>query len=246
MTSMALLSHGSPDLRSATAARDLSLAVGRRVPGLDVAAAFLQHNRPSLADTCRELTALGNGTVVVVPMLLAAAYHARVDVPAALARAQQVSAGRIALAAPLGIDPALLDALDSRTTPGPVVLAAAATSQETARCEIHDLAAIWSRRRGAPVEVAFVSLSTPSIATTAIGLANCTGHRVSVASFLLYPGRLHDHVVAQAGGRVVSAPLFDAPEVVDLALARARQALESSRPDAGVRGGSGQRTSNIA
>ena len=47
-------------------------------PGLDVRVAFCEKNSPNLRDVLRTVP----GPAVVTPLLLASAYHARVDIPA--------------------------------------------------------------------------------------------------------------------------------------------------------------------
>ena len=56
--------------------------IRRLRPGLDVAGCVLEQNSPNLRDV---LATVRNGHAVVVPLLLADAYHARVDIPAMIA-----------------------------------------------------------------------------------------------------------------------------------------------------------------
>ncbi len=78
MTLGVLLAHGSPDPRSSACVRAAASAVAART-GLDVVAAFLDHDEPSRGG------AVGghDGDVVVLPLLLSSGFHARVDVPEA-------------------------------------------------------------------------------------------------------------------------------------------------------------------
>ncbi len=86
-------------------------ALARRVdaaaPQLRIRAAYLDHHGPTIAETAEELTPGGGGAVVVVPVLLSRAFHARVDIPAAARELGELTARRVLVAGPLGPDPAL-------------------------------------------------------------------------------------------------------------------------------------------
>ncbi|MCX5042732.1 sirohydrochlorin chelatase [Aldersonia sp. NBC_00410] len=93
------VAHGSRDPRSA---RAIAAALGRlraRHPERDVRLAFLDLNAPSVGQAIDAVAGrsaargatgetVGYGRVVVVPLLLGSAFHARVDLPAIIAEAQ--------------------------------------------------------------------------------------------------------------------------------------------------------------
>ncbi|MER7458567.1 CbiX/SirB N-terminal domain-containing protein [Micromonospora sp. NPDC126480] len=83
-----LVAHGSRDPRAADATRALARAVSAARPGLRVLPSWLDHTRPGPAEVLRELAAAGHSRVVLVPLLLTAAYHRRVDIPEAVAAAR--------------------------------------------------------------------------------------------------------------------------------------------------------------
>jgi sirohydrochlorin ferrochelatase len=223
VTAVVLLSHGSPDPRSGDAARLLAQRVARCTGEITVAA-FLQHDDPDLVVQCRVLADAGITEAAVVPMLITPAFHARVDVPAAVHDAESRSGVRLTVSEPIGTDPRLLDAMDCQLPPGPIVLAVAGTSDPAAQVRIGRLAAMWSARRVAPVAVGHASQAAPDVASAIAGLESRTRTRVSVASFVLYPGVLPDRILAAAGGRLVTPPLAQAPEIVDLIRERIREA----------------------
>ncbi|MEV4460267.1 CbiX/SirB N-terminal domain-containing protein, partial [Microbispora sp. NPDC049633] len=70
---------GSRDPRAAATVEALLDGVRRARPELDVRAAYLDHAPPSLPQALA-----GLDEAVVLPLLLTAAYHSRVDIPAAL------------------------------------------------------------------------------------------------------------------------------------------------------------------
>ena len=221
------VAHGSREPAAAEATRSLLAAVRRSRPELTVHEAYLDHESPRLSDLVSDLTS-GPGSLdgpfVVVPLLLGAAYHSRVDIPAALAPAQ----GRATQAEVLGPDPSLLAALERRLAeagvlPGDpdtaVVLAAAGSADESSIAAVHDLAAAWRARGWWAVSAAFASAAEPTVEQAVADLRAAGAPRVAVATYLLFPGLFADKLAA-AGADVTSAPLADAPEVVALVLAR--------------------------
>src|SRR5262249_18703128 len=107
---LVLTAHGSQDPRSAANARAVADRGARMRPGLDVRLAFCELNTPSLADVLDGCS----GEAVVTPLLLADAYHARVDIPAQIARC---GAGhRVRQADVLGEDDRLVSVLGERLT----------------------------------------------------------------------------------------------------------------------------------
>src|ERR1700732_1953370 len=77
-TQLVLAAHGSPDPRSAANARAVANRIRFMRPGLGVRVAFCELNTPRLADVLRP-------GAVVTPLLLADAYHARIDIPRQIA-----------------------------------------------------------------------------------------------------------------------------------------------------------------
>jgi sirohydrochlorin ferrochelatase len=212
------VAHGSRDPAAGTATRDLLDEVRRQRPGLDVRESYLDHGPPRLAGVVSTLD-----RAVVVPLLLGAAYHSRVDIPAAIGGHRGVVQADV-----LGPDPLLLDAMERRLTevgvppgdPGTaVVLAAAGSTDATAVEGARRLARDWSGRGWWAVQAAFASAVGPTVEEAVAGLRERGARRVAVASYLLFPGLFADRLAA-AGADVTSAPLADAPEVARLVLAR--------------------------
>ena len=109
MSTLVLTAHGSRDPRSAANARAVAARLTRMRPDLDVRLAFLELNVPSLIDV---LTGLPNSRqAVVAPLLLASAYHARLDIPKQITRA---GAHGVRQADVLGEDDRLVSVLRER------------------------------------------------------------------------------------------------------------------------------------
>ncbi len=105
VVTLVLAAHGSADPRSAAVTHAVAGRIRRLRPWLDVRPAFLEQTTPSLRDV---LAGVPGG--VVVPFLLADAYHARTDIPAMI----DESGAAVAQAEVLGEDPALLSVLRLR------------------------------------------------------------------------------------------------------------------------------------
>jgi sirohydrochlorin ferrochelatase len=247
------VAHGSRDPRAAATVERLmsrvrAHAAARGLAGLPVRAAYLGHAAPSAGQV---LGALPAGPVVVLPLLLTAAYHSRTDLPAVLRAAATQRAGRpggraggraggdleISYGDPLGPHPLLIAALERRLAqagvpagPGTsVVLAAAGSSDPGARAAIARLAAQWQAARGwREVVPSYASAAAPTPGAAVAALRAAGARRVVVASYLLAPGRFADQVRDQAvaaGAAAVSAVLGDAPELADVVLTRYAAAL---------------------
>jgi sirohydrochlorin ferrochelatase len=137
---MVAVAHGSKDPRAAATVEQLLAAVRARRPGLEVLTSFLDHAPPTPVRVLDGLAQRGTGDIVVLPLLLTAAYHSKTDIPGALAQvrtlhpqlsgfpgaskysapslAGQKSAVRLGLrtAATLGPHPLLMAALERRLT----------------------------------------------------------------------------------------------------------------------------------
>ena len=107
-----LLAHGSPDARHSATLERLRSRVAEPLAAAGRGSTHLvyienDHPRPE------ELGPRLDGDVTVVPMLITPAFHARVDVPAAV-RALGVTGARVRVVGALGGHPLLLDAVDER------------------------------------------------------------------------------------------------------------------------------------
>jgi sirohydrochlorin ferrochelatase len=240
------VAHGSRDPRAAATVSALADAVRARARGLDVRAAFLDHCAPSLPQVLGSLaSSSGRQPAVVVPLLLTAAYHSKIDIPARLAAARP-GLPAVSCADPLGPHPLLTAALErrlgeagvavgdpaARAATG-VVLAAAGSSDPAANATIAALAARWQRERGwRAVLPAYASATGPRPAEAVAALR--AGGTVVVATYLLAPGYFADKVrgaALGAGAAAVSCVLGAAPEVADTVIERYLAAVPAVRPD---------------
>ncbi|MDM4720595.1 CbiX/SirB N-terminal domain-containing protein [Micromonospora sp. WMMA1363] len=230
-----LVAHGSRDQRAAAATRALARAVAAARPGLRVLPSWLDHTEPGPTEVLRELGAAGHPRAVLVPLLLTAAYHRRVDIPVAVAAARETVPGLAVRVTDVlgpvvaGVDDALLAGLRRRLAEaGPggydaLVLAAAGTRDPAARASVGRVAAALRMALGAPTRVSYASAAPPAAGAAVARLRARGARRVAVAAYFLAPGLFHDAVAAAARGAgavAVAAPLTDAPELADLVLRR--------------------------
>jgi sirohydrochlorin ferrochelatase len=228
------LAHGSRDSRSARAVREIVKTVTALRPYLAVEAAFLDHNSPDLQTVVDRLARRGRDEVVVVPLFLSEAYHARVDVPASVEAALDHHPDvHVRVASVLGNDPVLLAILDQRMRESlraarvreldALVMVSAGSSDCAANAKIAKLAQVWSNRHHLPVSVAFASASPPSAGEAVREWRRRGRRQVAVGSFFIAPGTLLDRageLALEAGAVSVSAPLGPHEEISRLVLAR--------------------------
>lgn len=118
------VAHGSTDPRAAATIAALMRLAGQLagrsgLPALDARTAYLGHSPPSVSQVLGALAAPGTAVrerrIVVLPLLLTAAYHSEIDLPALLAGAAGAHPGlSLSYGDPLGPHPLLLRALDRR------------------------------------------------------------------------------------------------------------------------------------
>jgi sirohydrochlorin ferrochelatase len=115
-----LTAHGSRDPRAARATEALTRAVAVGHPEWEVRASYLDHAGPRPREVLTAFAEAGHQRAVLVPLLLTAAYHGRVDVPGEIAAARAEQPGLVVEQADvLGpvdgrVPELLLDALVSR------------------------------------------------------------------------------------------------------------------------------------
>ena len=235
MTAPALvaLAHGSKDPRSAETVNALCAQVRSLRPDLRVEAAFLDHCEPSPTQLFDRLVAEGYDEVVVVPLLLTAAYHARVDVPAVVQEAADRHPKlRMQVTEVLG-DDVLLDVLDRRLRTAlkaerareidALVLTAAGSSDARANASVARLARLWGARHRLPAVAAFASAAPPASGEAVRRFRGEGRRHVAVGSYFIAPGFLPDRaeeLAGEAGAIAVAEPLGADPEVAWLVLTR--------------------------
>ncbi|MHA7649278.1 sirohydrochlorin chelatase [Mycobacterium sp. ML4] len=227
---LVLTAHGSADPRSAANARAVARQAARLRPGLDIRVAFCEHNAPGLVEVLNACP----GEAVVTPLLLADAYHARVDIPAQIAGC--AVSDRVRQAAVLGEDDRLISVTRQRVVQAGVrgdddtvgvLVVAIGSSKPAANARTAEVAPrLAAGTRWAAVATAFATHREPSLAVSVQRLRERGARRVIIAPWFLAPGRIPDRVerFATEAGVGMAAPLGAHPLVAQTVLDRFDQA----------------------
>jgi sirohydrochlorin ferrochelatase len=239
-------SHGTSDPAGQRAVIALVDAVAAAAGHLTVVGGYVDVQSPDVPTCLSAIAAQPVGAsaaadsaarpVVIVPLLLSAGYHVRVDLAEAAAEASQPVRVTGALGPDLRLARVLADRLheidlqpDDR-----VVLAAAGSTDANAVADCHTMGNQLAAVLGRPVAVGFISAAEPRLADAVLAARAGAPGRVVVATYLLAPGYFAG-LAANCGADAVSAPLLvdgEAPPrqlvdvVVDLYTSAAR--LEQS------------------
>jgi sirohydrochlorin ferrochelatase len=219
-------SHGTRSADGRAAISALLDQVRALLPDVRVVEAFVDVQQPEIADVVEhELARSTDATAVVVPVLLSAGYHTRVDIAGAVG----AHPSRAVATPALGPHDLLALVLESRLADvgsggaDAVVLAAAGSSDPAAAVAVAGMARLLERCILSPVTVAFAAGAEPRI-PDAVEAARAAGaERVIAASYVLAPGHFHD-VIGRAGADAVTAPLAPDFRIAALIVERYRAA----------------------
>jgi sirohydrochlorin ferrochelatase len=232
VTTLVVTAHGSADPRSAANARAVAARLTKMRPGLDVRVAFLEHNSPNLVDALRDLSP--NDEAVVTPLLLADAYHARIDIPRQIASCAVPE--RVRQAGVLGEDDRLVSLLRRRVTAlgvsrldeslGVLLVAIGASDPAVNARTARVAPKLLAHTGWAGATTAFATGPERSLAEGIGRLRRQGARRVVIAPWFLAPGRLPDRVqrFAQAAGIEMATPLGAHRLVAETVLDRFDQA----------------------
>ncbi len=220
---LVLTAHGSADPRSADTTRAIAECVRRLRPSLDVRVAFCEQNVPNMRDV---LPTVPRHTVVV-PLLLADAYHARVDIPAMI----DESGADVHQADVLGEDDRLIHVLRqrleqagvSRLDPGiGVLVTAVGSSRAGANARTEAVARELTMTTHWTAATAFATGPRPDLAEAAELLRRRGASRLVVAPWFLAYGKIIDRVAefARAQRIPMSSPLGAHRQVAETVLDR--------------------------
>ncbi len=225
---LVLTAHGSADPRSAATTRAVADQILLLRPDLNVQVAFCEKSTPNLRDVLAGL----DGPAIVTPLLLASAYHARVDIPAIIAAAEVERSVPVTQADTLGEDPRLVEVLRQRVTECAgdggnddmgVLVVAVGSSDADANARTATVArTLDGGRRWAAVEMAFATGPTPSVRDGIERLRDLGARRILVAPWFVAPGRITDRLAATArlSGAQMAGPLGAHPLVAETVLDR--------------------------
>jgi sirohydrochlorin ferrochelatase len=226
VTPLILTAHGSADPRSAASAHEVAHTIRMLRRDVDVRVAFCEQNSPNL----RDVLAAAGRNAVVVPLLLADAYHARVDIPAMIAgsTARQSDV--------LGEDDRLVAVLRQRLTHAGVsrldsgvgvLVTAVGSSRPQANARTALVADYLVQHTRWTATTAFATGPHPTLAEAADILRRRGATRLVIAPWFLAHGRITDRVAnfARANDIVMAEPLGAHRLVADTVLDRFDQAV---------------------
>ena len=220
---LVLTAHGSADPRSAANTDEVAAAIRRLRPGLAVNVAFCEQNSPILSDV---LSALSE-EAVVTPLLLADAYHARVDIPAMIT----ASGANVRQSDVLGEDERLVRVLRERVEEADisrldrsvgVIVTAVGSSRADANARTARVAGMLESGTHWTAAVAFATGPRPTLTETAGRLRRCGATRLVIAPWFLAHGRITDRVAEFAHAQQIpmTEPLGAHPLVAETVLER--------------------------
>lgn len=223
VTVLVLTAHGSADPRSAASAHDVAATVRRMRRGIDVRVAFCEQNSPNVRDVLRAAPC----NAVVVPLLLADAYHARVDIPALIAE----SGSAAQQADVLGEDDRLVAVLRQRLTHAGVsrldpevgvLVTAVGSSRADANARTSSVADHLVHHTQWTATTAFATGPRPTLAEAADTLRARGATRLVIAPWFLAHGRITDRIAdfARTQGIPMAQPLGPHRLVADTVLDR--------------------------
>ncbi|BCZ23887.1 sirohydrochlorin chelatase [Mycobacterium senriense] len=232
MNTLVLTAHGSRDPRSGANAEALADRLALTRPDLDVRLAFLELNTPNFVDVLSGLPDARRA--VVAPLLLASAYHARLDIPKQIADA---GAHGIRQADVLGEDERLVSVLRERLVEvgvSPldddlgVMVVAIGSSNIAANARTAKVAArVAAGTQWVGATTAFATRPEASVARAADQLRGRGARRLVIAPWFLAPGFITDGVskFARDNGITMAAPLGAHRLVAETVLDRYDDAL---------------------
>lgn len=239
------IAHGTRDPRGAQEMEALLAVLRSRHPA-PVANAWLEDfAEPSVDAAVEGLVSDGVTQLVTVPFLNLGAYHAKTDVPGALAAVKSTYPGLlVAHGRVLGLHPALFDLardrIDTVSDPAEregevLVVAASGSSDPDANSDLAKAARFLAEGTGHSwVEVAFAGVTWPRMDDVLRRAARAGARRAVIFSWSLLAGLLEQRVTATAeavagdtGLDIVDAGRFGPdPLVAEVVLNRYAEALE--------------------
>ena len=213
-----LVGHGSRSGAGAAEMLAIALLVGAALPDVAVDVGFLEMTDPPAGPVLDGLAAAGCRRVVVLPLVLLGAGHAKSDVPALVLEARARHPGlHVHFGSPLGISRDLVGLmggalLDAGGSGLPLLLVARGTSDPDANGDAHKVARLLGEWTGAPfVHTAFTGVTAPQVTDGLEVFARLGYRRMAVAFWFLCTGVL----VERARAEIAAFSAATGVEVVD-------------------------------
>ncbi len=213
-----LVGHGSRSDEGAAEMLAIARLVGAALPDVAVDVGFLEMTDPPAGSVLDGLAAAGCGRVVVLPLVLLGAGHAKSDVPAVVLEGRQRHPGvHVHFGSPLGISRDLVGMLGGALAAVggsglPLLVIARGTSDPDANGDAHKVARLLGEWVGAPfVHTAFTGVTEPRVSDGLEVFARLGYDRMAAAFWFLCTGVL----VERARGEIAAFSAATGVEVID-------------------------------
>lgn len=235
-----LVGHGSRSTLGAAQMHRIADLVAAARPGQIVELGFLEMSDPPAGKVLDELVERGCRRIVVLPLLLLGAGHAKSDVPAVVVEARLRHPGvSILYGSPLGVTGDLVaiggaNLAEVGAAGRPLLVVARGTSDPDANAEATRAARLLAEwNRSTVLHVGFTGMTWPSVPDALTQMGALTGEPFAVFFWFLCHGRLIERARAQ---------------MADFAAATGRQVLDAGYlgPDPGLVGPVGHRLEEAA
>jgi sirohydrochlorin cobaltochelatase len=245
-----LVGHGSRCVRSELEMHALARLAGAAMPDVAVEVGFLEMTDPPAGVVIDRFVASGGRQVVVLPLVLLGAGHAKSDVPAVILDARARHPGvDIRFGSPLGVAREPVELLGKAVVAAggaglPLLVVARGTSDPDANSDAYKVARLLGEWTGAPfTQVGFSGVTGPSVPEAAAVFHRLGMNKIAVCWWYLCHGRLieqgrgdlQDFTLRTGVGLVDAGHLGPDPALVPLIMVRYREALEGhSHPNCDV------------
>ncbi|MBW0018548.1 MAG: sirohydrochlorin chelatase [Mycobacterium sp.] len=222
--SMILVAHGTRRPAGVAMIGDLAAQV-RVLIDQPVQVAFVDVLGPTPSEVLRTLSP--GRPAVIVPAFLCRGYHVRADLPAHVAASGHPN---VVVTPALGPNREIARMVAQQLRQSgwrpndSVILAAAGTSDPTARADLHAATALLSSLIRSRVDLAFAATGQPDVGTAVADARRRGARRVAVASYLLADGLFQDRL-RTCGADVVTEPLGTNPGLAKAIANRFRRAI---------------------
>lgn len=213
-----LVGHGSRSDEGAAEMLAIAGLVGAALPEVAVDVGFLEITDPPAGPVLDRLAAAGCGRVVVLPVVLLGAGHAKSDVPALVLEGRRRHPDlHVHFGSPLGISRDLVGLLGGALTAAggqglPLLVVARGTSDPDANGDAHKVTRLLGEWVGAPfMHTAFTGVTAPLVPAGLEVFARLGYRRLAVAFWFLCTGVL----VERARAEIAAFSAATGVEVVD-------------------------------
>lgn len=248
---LVLVGHGSPEADGNRQFLDLVSQVRAAVSDRPVLHCFIEHAEPDVATGLDACARQGATRVAVLPMTLFAANHAKLEIPGFIDAARERHPGvSFHYGRPFGIDPLILGILSARfreveAAHGPfaradtaAVIVGRGSSDPDANSDLAKVARIFLEKEGlAYTDICYTGVTRPDLPTAVRRLVTMGFRRVVVLPYFLFTGVLIHRIEGWVAAMQAEFPevaihlggyFGQHPDVVELILAREREALAGS------------------